>query len=554
MAIKGSLKEASLPDVLQLLSLGQKTGCLALTDRANFGYIFFEQGRICYSSIVNRRDRLGDLLVKNGLISQAVLERALESQRSPGTDATQRNGKRLGEILVESGAITRQQLEEYIRVQIEEAVYFLFTWTQGSFYFEADQKPEDEAFLVSINPENLLLEGARRVDEWSLIEKKIPSLDMIVAPDPSLDEQTRSAVDLTAEQLKIIPLIDGNRSVREIIEESGLIEFEVGKALFGLLQAGFAHPGGKKVERAAEESSPARVEEHRNLGVAFYRTGMFDESAREFLRVIELHSADLAARFYLGLIKLRQDDARGAIRYLRDAVEAGARWGSVFHSMSLALERLGRLPDALMAADEAMRIRPVEPRIALSRAILLAKSGRVEEARAAFAEYREKLAPGDQPPAAYYAFAVLAEASAAHAEAALRLADEGLALYPHSGVVLLHAGAIQERMGSWDAAETLYRRAVDEDSALPQAQKSLGDAFYRRAAYDEASAAYERALQLAPDLGDDLHFKLGNIRYKQGERVRAVEHWRAALMRNPDNGIARTNVELVERAMEGVGR
>jgi tetratricopeptide (TPR) repeat protein len=97
----------------------------------------------------------------------------------------------------------------------------------------------------------------------------------------------------------------------------------VGKALFGLLQAGFAHPGGRKVERAAEESSPARIEEHRNLGVAFYRTGMFDESAREFLRVIELHSADLAARFYLGLIRLRQDDARGAIRYLRDAVEAG---------------------------------------------------------------------------------------------------------------------------------------------------------------------------------------------------------------------------------------
>jgi hypothetical protein len=127
--------------VLQLLSLGQKTGCLALTDRANFGYIFFEQGRICYSSIVNRRDRLGVLLVKNGLISQAVLDSALESQRTAGGDS----GRRLGEILVESGAISRQQLEEYIRVQIEEAVYFLFTWTQGSFYFEADQRPRRSA-------------------------------------------------------------------------------------------------------------------------------------------------------------------------------------------------------------------------------------------------------------------------------------------------------------------------------------------------------------------------------------------------------------------------
>ena len=68
MAIKGNLKEASLPDVLQLLAMGQKTGCLSLSDRSNFGYIFFDRGRITYASIVNRRDRLGDLLVKNGLI------------------------------------------------------------------------------------------------------------------------------------------------------------------------------------------------------------------------------------------------------------------------------------------------------------------------------------------------------------------------------------------------------------------------------------------------------------------------------------------------------
>ena len=66
MAIKGSLKEASLPDVLQLLSMGKKSGCLSVTHRQNFGYIYFDKGRICYASIVNRRDRLGDILVKNG--------------------------------------------------------------------------------------------------------------------------------------------------------------------------------------------------------------------------------------------------------------------------------------------------------------------------------------------------------------------------------------------------------------------------------------------------------------------------------------------------------
>src|SRR5258705_325394 len=176
MAIKGSLKEASLPDVLQLLALGQKSGCLSIADRSNFGYIYFDKGRICYASIVNRRDRLGDILVKHEKISQEQLDAAIHRQ------AKERD-KKLGEILVAQTVITQGDLERYMRMQIEESVYYLFTWTQGTFNFEADVRPEQQDFLVSINPESLLLEGARRVDEWSLIEKKIPSLDLIFVVD-----------------------------------------------------------------------------------------------------------------------------------------------------------------------------------------------------------------------------------------------------------------------------------------------------------------------------------------------------------------------------------
>ncbi|MCI0408106.1 MAG: DUF4388 domain-containing protein, partial [Acidobacteria bacterium] len=176
MAIKGSLKEASLPDVLQLLALGKKTGCLAIADRQNFGYIYFDLGRICYASIVNRRDRLGDILVKNERITSDQLKRAVQLQE-------QMRDHRLGEILLTTGAITREELEGYIQLQIEEAVYYLFTWTSGTFNFEVGVRPERQDFLVHINPESLLLEGARRVDEWGLIEKKIPSFDLIFTVD-----------------------------------------------------------------------------------------------------------------------------------------------------------------------------------------------------------------------------------------------------------------------------------------------------------------------------------------------------------------------------------
>src|ERR1700742_4286231 len=99
MAIRGSLKEASLPDVLQLLAMGKKTGCLSVTHRNSFGYIYFDKGRICYASIVNRRDRLGDMLVKSGTITQEDIDRAITAQ-------TRRRDKRLGELLVEQGTLT----------------------------------------------------------------------------------------------------------------------------------------------------------------------------------------------------------------------------------------------------------------------------------------------------------------------------------------------------------------------------------------------------------------------------------------------------------------
>src|ERR1043166_8102604 len=249
MAIKGSLKEASLPDVLQLLALGQKTGCLSIADRSNFGYIYFDKGRISYASIVNRRDRLGELLAKHGRITQEQLDAAVHRQGQEGD-------KKLGQIVVSQQVITQQDLERYMRVQIEESVYYLFTWTQGSFNFEADVRPERQEFTVSINPESLLLEGARRVDEWSLIEKKIPSFDLIFVVDK--DRIAISEGKLTDTQQRLLPLLDASRDVNQGIEAAGRGEFEIGKALYGLITAGFVHRAGRTALPADAEITDAR--------------------------------------------------------------------------------------------------------------------------------------------------------------------------------------------------------------------------------------------------------------------------------------------------------
>src|SRR4029077_15091031 len=195
-------------------------------DRSNFGYIYFDRGRISYASIVNRRDRLGDILVKHEKITQDQLDAAIHPQ-------TKERDKKLGEILVIQNVLTQQELERYMRMQIEESVYYLFTWTQGTFNFEADVRPEQQDFLVSINPESLLLEGARRVDEWGLIEKKIPSFDIVFERDRM--RIAESEVALIDEWRSVLEMVDGSRDVQRIIDDSGQVEFEVGKALYGLM-------------------------------------------------------------------------------------------------------------------------------------------------------------------------------------------------------------------------------------------------------------------------------------------------------------------------------
>jgi tetratricopeptide (TPR) repeat protein len=535
MAIKGSLKEASLPDVIQLLFLGRRTGCLALADRQNFGTIYFDEGQVIYAGIVNRRDRLGDILVRSGRITHAQLQSAVERQEGD-------RERKLGEILVELGALPRQELERYIRLQIEEAVYYLFTWTSGTFNFEAGVRPERQDFVVRINPEFLLLEGARRVDEWSLIEKKIPAFDLIFQVDPS--RLGESASTLTSEQRQLVPLLDGTRDVHQVIEESGLVEFEVGKAIFGLITAGFAHRVGTSAA-AAPRVNDGRVEEHRNLGVAFYKAAMFDEALREFRRVADLRATDASAPFFLGLIALRQGRWDEAVDAFRQAIEKGGPKPAALHNLGLALERLGRLEEAEAACGDAAGRAREDARIMLGWSVVALKRGDFSVAQGRLARARELLG-GKPAPALWYWAATLASAGLDDSAGALRAAREGAAAFPSSAVLQNNLGVLLELGGDPAGAETVLRAALAEDPSLPQVSKNLADILYRHGRYEDAREAYERAAKLAPDLGDDLYFKLGNIAYKRRDHERARTSWGRATALNPGHELARANLEMLD--------
>jgi tetratricopeptide (TPR) repeat protein len=535
MAIKGSLKEASLPDVIQLLFLGRRTGCLALADRHNFGTIYFDEGHIVYAAIVNRRDRLGDILLRSGKITAAQLDAAIARQESD-------RDRKLGEILLELGALGRPELESHMRLQIEEAVYYLFTWTSGTFNFEAGVRPEQEDFLVRINPEYLLLEGARRVDEWSLIEKKIPSFDLIFSVDPV--HIGDSAPELSSEQRLLLPLLDGTRDVQTVIDASGLVEFEVGKALYGLITAGFAHRVGTSAA-AAPKVNEGRVDEHRNLGIAFYKAAMLEEALREFRRVAELRPADPSAPFYLGLIAVRQGRWEDAAAGFTQAAGGGSTRPAALHNLGYALERLGRLDESETAYGDAAGRARDDARIMLGWSVVALKRGEHQVSQGRLARTLELL--GSKPaPALWYWAATLASAGLDDAPGALRAAKAGVAAFPGSAVLQNNLAVLLELSGDVAGAEAALRAALAEDPSLPQVSKNLADVLYRNGRYDEAREAYERAAKLAPDLGDDLYFKLGNLAYKRRDKSLARESWSRATTLNPAHELAKANLEMLD--------
>lgn len=548
MAIRGNLSEASLADVLQLLAIGQKTGCLSVAGEGSFGNIHFDRGRIVHAGIVNRRDRLGDRLVRSGVIAADVLARVMAT-------ANAQDDRDLADALLAEGVLERDALEPFYRAQVEDAVYYLFGWTHGTFTFEADTRPAGRDVLISVSADSLLLEGARRVDEWTLIAKKIPSLDLIFEVDAVRVSQRE--VPLSAIQEKLLPLVDGTIDVNTIVERSGLGEFDVGKAIYGLLTAGFAHRVGRSAARR-QPSPESRVAEHRNLGVAFYRTGMYDEARREFRRVLELRDEDSASRFYLGLVHLQRGEWTDAVETLRRAAREPDASAAAFHNLAYALERLDQLDEAgEMLAEATRRGVGSDPRIALSLGMLALKRGDPAAADAHLDAARGAWG-ARQPSAAWFHAAGLSAALLGDHARAIALLEEGIGNHPHAAVLHNNLAVVQERRGSYELAARTLEHALLEDANVAHLYKNLGDYLYRAQRYDEAFDALTRVVRLDPAHGVDVYLKLGNIHYRRGAMSQARAAWEGALARDPDNRIVRANLDALRRnaapdALEGGG-
>jgi hypothetical protein len=242
MALKGTLKDFSLADIFQLIGIQKKTGVLTLKNDKEVVTVSFVEGNVVTADALHRRleDRIGTVLVKSGRITEAQLQETLRIQKN--------TLKRMGNILVESSFIDAVALREALQVQISQMVYRLFRWRDGEYDFSQDERVDyDEEHVVPMSAESILMEGARILDEWPMIEKAIRSFATvfrranveIARPGRETglagEEGPAAGVTLNEQERMIFSLVDGRRPVQEIVERSTLSEFDTCRILFELI-------------------------------------------------------------------------------------------------------------------------------------------------------------------------------------------------------------------------------------------------------------------------------------------------------------------------------
>jgi len=232
MAIEGPLRELGIHDVFQLLDLSRKTGALRVTSdlRDDEGVVLFDGGRVIHASVRSHPTSIERILRHAGKVSDADLAVAASLEPLPGEG--------LGDRLVRAGVITQRELERQLRLAIESVVFELLSWQEGFFSFEeraVADVPLDAR--IRISTESLLMEGARRIDEWSRIADKVPHLSVVPMLAPVEDDRA-SVLDLLPHEWEVLMMIDATRDLRGIAAALGRSEFEIAKIAYGLVSTG----------------------------------------------------------------------------------------------------------------------------------------------------------------------------------------------------------------------------------------------------------------------------------------------------------------------------
>lgn len=260
MALRGNLRDFTITQLLNLVSLAQKTGTLVIEGPGDVARVAFRDGKLSYAQLGQEDTSLASVLQRTNQIS-ASQYRVLRQRASRMTD------KELGLLLINAGYLTQDDILGSMQQYFIGVIRRLFTWVEGFFHFDNGLLPPDDKIPVRIDLENLIIEGSRQLREWEQLQEEIPSLDMALKFTDRPGTNIRN-VNLSVEEWRVVSYVNPKNSMRQIARASKMNDLEIRRVVYSLLQAGLVEivrPGGMPVVLTGRMFPTQNREEQRSL-------------------------------------------------------------------------------------------------------------------------------------------------------------------------------------------------------------------------------------------------------------------------------------------------
>lgn len=239
---EGSLAEHDFPELIQALSEGRWTGVLTLTHMGIGKSVSVQEGRLVFASSSSPDDRLGELLLRRGRIT---LRQYVDAGRAISP------GKRLGTILVEQGVLSPKDLVKSVVEHTQEIIYSAFQLTEGRYRLK-EGGDSSESITLKISTPDIIVEGIRRIDVWSRVDRGVGGLAARYQRVPDWESVARG-MSPSPEKQGLLQLLENPIDVESICEGSQMPNFQVCQLLWAFRIIGLV----RRVDApAAVEESP----------------------------------------------------------------------------------------------------------------------------------------------------------------------------------------------------------------------------------------------------------------------------------------------------------
>jgi tetratricopeptide (TPR) repeat protein len=246
--MSGDLAEGVVPDLLREIYVGRRSGTLHLVRGEERQSLRFRHGHIVNAHTNVREERLGEMLVRRGLLAEADLARA--------TEVVLQSGRRLGEVLGEMGLIDASGLEDAVALHVHEMLTRVFAWSDGTYSFA--EEPEGESggeLTLKLSMGELILESVQAVRDPDVVRYALGDMDrvLVLSSDPLLRFQK---LTLSPADGFVLSRVDGATSAREVVQMIPLPAEQSQKSLLGLLSTGVVEYAAVRLRDARASARP----------------------------------------------------------------------------------------------------------------------------------------------------------------------------------------------------------------------------------------------------------------------------------------------------------